>query len=105
MMENRWYHHWVVGASLDNQLWHQMMVMDHILESLWGSEQNTNGTMMWTLLQHGVINVCGEGGLWDGLMRSMRYSAMLVGRLWGLLAGERTRVSPHPLLLVPGIDL
>ena len=25
----------------------------------------------------------------------MRYLAILVGQLWGLLAGERTRVSPH----------
>ena len=27
---------------------------------------------------------------WNGSTQSMRYSAMLVGRLWGLLARERT---------------
>ena len=37
-------------------------------------------------------------------MRSMRYSAILVGCLWGLLAGERTRVSPHLLFLLPLVD-
>ena len=53
--------------------------MDHVLESLWGSEQGTNDAMMWTLLQCGVINTCGEDSLWDGLTRSMRYLAVLVG--------------------------
>ena len=33
----------------------------------------------------------------------MRYLAILVGQLWGLLAGERTRVSPHPLFLSLGL--
>ena len=94
-MENRWYHHWVIGASLDNQLWHQTMVMDWVLESLQGSEQNSNDAMMWTLLWHG------EDSPWDRSTRSMRYSAMLVGCLWGLLAGERTRVSPHLLFFNP----
>ena len=35
----------------------------------------------------------------------MRYLAILVGCLWGLLAGERTRVSPHPLFLFLGLIL
>ena len=105
MMENNWYHHWVPGASLDDQLWHQSMVMDCVLESLRGSKQNPNDGMMWTMLQHGVIDACGEDILWDGSTRSMRYSAVLVGCLWGLLAGKRTRVSPHLLFLAPGIDL
>ena len=30
---------------------------------------------------------------------------MLVGHLWGLLAGERTRVSPHPSFHIPLVDL
>ena len=30
---------------------------------------------------------------------------MLVGHLWGLLAGEMTRVSPHLLFLLPRTDL
>ena len=105
MMENRWYHHWVLGASLDDQLWHQMMVMDCVLESLWGSKQNTNNSMMWTLLQCSVSDVCGEDSPWDGSMRSMRYSAVLVGCLWGLLAGEKTRVSLHLSFLIPLVDL
>ena len=79
--------------------------MDCILESLWGSKQNTNNAMMWTLLQCGVINVCGEHSPWDGSMRSMRYLVVLVGHFWGLLAGERTRVSPHPSFLNPLVDL
>ena len=71
------------------------------MESLWGSEQNTNDAMMWTVLQHGVVDACSEDSLWDGSMRSMRYLAVLVGQLWGLLAGERTRVSPHLLFHIP----
>ena len=51
--------------------------------------------MMWMLLQFGIINTCREDSPWDGSMRFMRYLAVLVGWLWGLLAGERTRVSPH----------
>ena len=60
MMEIRWYHHWVQGASLNDQLWHQTLVMDCILESLCGSEQSSNDSMMWMLLRHGVINALGE---------------------------------------------
>ena len=45
-MRNNWYHHWVVGATLDDQLWHQALVMDHVLELLWGSEQGPNDVMM-----------------------------------------------------------
>ena len=33
----------------------------------------------------------------------MRYSAILIGQLWGLLAGERTRVSPHSSFLLLGL--
>ena len=95
-MPEGWYHHWVSGATLDNQLWHQALVMDHVLESLHGSEQGSNNVMMWTLLCRGVIDADIIDKPWDGLTQSMRYSAMLVGRLWGLLVGERTRVSLHP---------
>ena len=81
---------------LDDQLWHQALVMDHVLKSLHGSEQGPNNAMMWTLLHRGVIDANVINKPWDGSTRSMRYSAVLVGRLWGLLAGERTRVSLHP---------
>ena len=70
--------------------------MDCVLESLRGSEQGPNDAMMWTLLRWGVIDADGVDKLWNGSTWSMRYSAVLVGRLWGLLAGERTRVSLHP---------
>ena len=97
MMRNNWYHHWVAGATLDDQLWHQPLVMDRVLESLRSSEQGPNDAMMWTLLRRGVIDASVIDKPWNGLTQSMRYSAMLVGRLLGLLAGERTRVSLHPL--------
>ena len=80
---------------LDDQLWHQALVMDHILESLCGSEQGPNDAMMWMLLRHGVIDANSVDKPWNESTRSMRYLAILVGRLWGLLAGERTRVSLH----------
>ena len=38
-MRDNWYHHWVTGATLDDQLWYQALVMDRILELLCGSEQ------------------------------------------------------------------
>ena len=95
-MRDNWYHHWVVGATLDDQLWHQALVMDRVLESLCGSEQGPNDAMMWTLLRRGVVDADVVDKPWNGSTRSMRYSAVLVGRLWGLLAGERTRVSLHP---------
>ena len=82
---------------LDDQLWHQALVMDCILELLHGSEQGPNNAMMWMLLCCGIINASVVDKPWNGSTRSMRYSAMLMGRLWGLLAGERTRVSLHPL--------
>ena len=91
-----WYHHWVSGATLDNQLWHQTLVMDHVLELLHGSEQGPNNVMMWTLLRHGVVDASIVDKPWDRSTHSMQYLAMLVGRLWGLLARERTRVSLHP---------
>ena len=97
MMHDNWYHHWVAGATLDNQLWHQALVMDHVLESLCGSEQGPNDAMMWTLLCCGIINASVIDKPWNGSTRFMRYSAVLVGRLWGLLAGERTQVSLHSL--------
>ena len=78
--------------------------MDQVLELLHGSEQGPNDAMMWTLLRHGIIDASVIDKLWDGSTQSMRYSAMLVGRLWGLLAGERTRVSPHPSFLFPGLN-
>ena len=54
MMRNNWYHHWVAGATLDDQLWHQALVMDCVLESLRGSEQGPNDVMMWILLCRGM---------------------------------------------------
>ena len=66
MMREGWYHHWVSGATLDDQLWHQALVMDRVLESLHGSEQGSNNTMMWTLLQHSVLDASGEDTPWDG---------------------------------------
>ena len=81
------------------------MVMDCVLESLRGSKQGPNDAMMWMLLQCNIIDTHGKDSLWNRSTRSMRYSAVLVSCLWGLLAGERTQVSPHPLFLVPGIDL
>ena len=95
-MRDNWYHHWVAEAMLDDQLWHQALVMDRVLESLHSSEQGPNDAMMWTLLRRRVIDANGVDKPWSGSTRSMRYLAVLVGRLWGLLAGERTRVSLHP---------
>ena len=95
MMHDNWYHHWVARATLDDQLWHQVLVMDCVLESLCGSEQGPNNAMMWMLLCWDVIDASVVDKPWNGSTRSMRYLAVLVGRLWGLLAGERTRVSPH----------
>ena len=92
-MCDNWYHHWVTGVTLDDQLWHQALVMDRVLESLHGSKQGPNDAMMWTLLCHGIIDADSVDKPWNGLTWSMRYSAVLVGRLWGLLVGERTRVS------------
>ena len=90
------YHHWVLGAMLDDQLWHQVLVMDCVLELLCGSEQGPNNAIMWTLLHHGIVDASIVDKPWDGSTHSMRYSAILVDQLWGLLAGERTRVSLHP---------
>ena len=89
-MRNNWYHHWVTGATLNDQLWRQALVMDHVLESLRGSEQGPNDAMMWTLLRQGIIDASVVDKPWNRSTRSMRYSAVLIGRLWGLLAGERT---------------
>ena len=58
---------------------------------------------MWTLLRQGVINASVIDKPWNGLTQSMRYLAVLVGRLWGLLAGERTRVSLHSLFQLTGL--
>ena len=79
-----------IGGYAGDQLWHQALVMDHVLESLRGSEQGPNNAMMWTLLHRGVIDTSIVEKPWNGSTQSMRYLAMLVGRLWGLLAGERT---------------
>ena len=48
--------HWVARATLDDQLWHQALVMDHVLESLRGSEQGPNNVMMWMLLRSGIVD-------------------------------------------------
>ena len=104
-MHDNWYHHWVAGASLNDQLWHQALVMDHVLELLRGSEQGLNDAMMWMLLRQGVIDANVVDKLWDGSTQSMRYSAVLMERLWGLLAGERTRVSLHPSFRLSQTDL
>ena len=77
--------------------------MDCVLESLHGSEQGSNDAMMWTLLQRGILDASVVGKLWDRFIQSMRYSAVLAGCLWGLLVGERTRVSLHPLFLSLGL--
>ena len=66
MMRNNWYHHWVTGAMLDDQLWHQALVMDHVLESLHSSEQGPNDTMMWTLLHQGIIDASVINKPWNG---------------------------------------
>ena len=97
MMHDNWYHHWVARATLDDQLWHQALVMDQVLESLCGLEQGPNDMIMWTLLRRSVIDASIIDKPWNGSTWSIRYLAVLVGQLWGLLAGERTRVSLHPL--------
>ena len=61
-----WYHHWVLGATLDNQLWHQTLVMDCILESFRGSEQGPNDAMVWTLLHCGIVDASVVDKPWDG---------------------------------------
>ena len=104
-MRDNWYHHWVAGATLDNQLWHQALVMDRVLELLRGSKQGPNNAMMWMLLHRGVIDANVVDKLWDRSTRSMRYLAVLVRRLWGLLVGERTRVSLYPLFRLNWTDL
>ena len=73
---------------LDDQLWHQMLVMDCVLESLQGSEQGPNDMMMWTLLHCGIVDASVVNKPWDKSTQSMRYSAVLVSQLWGLLAGD-----------------
>ena len=78
--------------------------MDRVLELLRGSEQNPNDAMMWTLLHRGVIDADVVDKPWNGSTWSIRYLAVLVGRLWGLLAGERTRVSLHPLFQLNWTD-
>ena len=95
----------LTGATLDDQLWHQTLVMDRVLESLRGSEQGPNDAMMWTLLRRDVIDADSVNKPWNRSTRSMRYSAVLIGRLWGLLAGERTRVSLHPLFRLNWTEL
>ena len=94
-----WYHHWVSGATLNDQLWHQTLVMDCVLESLRSSKQGPNDMMMWNLLRCGIVDTSVVDKPWDGSTQSIRYLAILVGQLWGLLAGERSRVSPHPSFL------
>ena len=89
-MRDNWYHHWVVGAMLDNQLWHQALVMDCVLESLQGSEQGPNDVMMWTLLRRGVINADSvdkpwyEGILWTKINVSwlVSFCNALTGMRW-----------------------
>ena len=98
-MCDNWYHHWVAGVTLDDQLWHQALVIDCVLESLCGSEQGPNNAMMWMLLRRGVVDASVVDKPWNGSTQSMRYLAVLMGRLWGLLAREQTRVSPHPSFL------
>ena len=61
--------------------------------------------MMWTLLHWGIVDASIVDKPWDGSTWSMRYLAVLVGRLWGLLAGERTRVSLHSLFQLNQTDL
>ena len=102
-MRKGWYHHWVLGATSDDQLWHQTLVIDRVLESLCSSEQGPNDTMMWTLLRCGIIDTSVIDKPWDGSTQSMRYLVVLVGCLWGLLAGERTRVSLHPSFRLTGL--
>ena len=46
-MRDNWYHHWVAGVTLNDQLWHQALVMDRVLELLWGSKQGPNDAMMY----------------------------------------------------------
>ena len=58
MMHEGWYHHWVSGVTLDDQLWHQALVIDCILELLHSSEQGSNNAMMWTLLRCGIVDTC-----------------------------------------------
>ena len=55
--------------------------MDRVLELLCSSEQGPNDAMMWTLLRCGVIDADGIDKPWSGSTWSMRYSAVLVGRL------------------------
>ena len=65
MMHDNWYHHWVAGATLDNQLWHQALVMDWVLELLRSLEQGLNDVMMWMLLCRSIVDAVMGAGLWS----------------------------------------
>ena len=104
MMNDGWCNHWVPRATINDQLWHQALVVDYVLESLRGSKQRSNNVMMWTLLQQGVLDLSGEDHLYNSAICSIWYSAALGCHLWGLLASECTRVSLHILFLSCGAN-
>ena len=66
MIQDNWYLHWVARAMLDDQLWHQALVMDRVLKLLCGSEQGPNNAMMWTLLCQGIIDASIVNKPWNG---------------------------------------
>ena len=71
-MHKGWYHHWVSGAMLDDQLWHQALVMDCVLELLHSLEQGPNDAMMWMLLCWGIADGSVMDKPWNGSTQSMR---------------------------------
>ena len=87
---------------MDDQLWHQAMVVHRhqeevrrgILNSLNapGIQGTDDDTILFYLIQKGIIDHSDFDKRWDGTTRSMRYTAALGDRLWSLLESEHARV-------------
>ena len=104
MPSGNFYTHWVPGVTIDDQMWHQSLVIDCVLELLRGSEQGSNDVMMWMLLQWGILDPANQDKVWDSTVCCIQYLAVIGCCLWGLLAGERTRISlcqGHSTLTLP----
>jgi hypothetical protein len=96
---------WLFNLSLDDQLWHQsMVVLRNLDEERRGQSMTLEEQPLFHLIQLGVVDPPASDHPFESATRSMRYSAAIADRLWNLLREERERVSVRatsPCLKLP----
>ena len=84
---------WLGSASLDDQLWHQAMIVDRRQTLVHRDRVSTQDEkILMYLIERGVIDHSAFDQKNAAATRAMRHSAAMADRLWSMLDKEKEKV-------------